>query len=264
MAKKIFVLGFILLWCAVIPASAQEYHGTTGLLQVPSAEMDSAGTFRGGFSWMDRSVLPDLTFYGDHIPFDAPCYTVGISAFRWIQLSFTETLVKIHPNDDTSRPLGYYNLDRHINIKLNPLYEGRWWPAVAIGWDDVGSLKSLKIEKSLTANNFFENMYVACSKHFDIKGYEIGVHLAYRYYPSDSNKERRGFAGGLTFVPRLGASLQGPRAWLQRPRLIVEWDGVGVNVGADVLLWRHLFVQVCLAHGSGFMGGLGYHYRIKY
>ena len=71
-------------------------------------------------------------------------------------------------------------------------------------------------------------------------------------------------AGGVTFVPRLGESLQGPRAWLQRPRFIVEWDGVGVNVGADVLLWRHLFVQAALIHGQGFTGVLAYHYTIPF
>ena len=32
----------------------------------------------------------------------------------------------------------------------------------------------------------------------------------------------------------------------------------------DVLLWRHLFVQACLVHGTGFMGALSYHYTMKF
>ena len=243
---------------------AQEYHGITGLLQTPSAEMDSAGTFRGGIMWVDKAMLPNMSYYGDGIPFSAPCYSIGFTAFRWLQFSYAGTLVKMHPDGDKSKPLGYYNEDRHISIKLNPLYEGKWWPAIAIGWDDIGNLKTLKIGNSITGNNFFENLYVAASKHFDINGFELGAHLAYRYYPSDKNSDRRGVAGGVTFVPRLGESLQGPRAWLQRPRLIVEWDGIGVNVGADVLLWRHLFIQAALIHGQGFTGGLGYHYTIPF
>lgn len=254
MAYKMKVLLAVSFFSMSTRSKSQEYHGITGLLQTPNAEMDSAGTFRGGFYWVDKAMLPDMTFYGDGVPFSAPCYTIGITAFRWIQLSYTGTLVKIHPNDDLSRPLGYYNEDRHINIKFNPLYEGRWWPAITVGWDDIGNLKSLKIGKAWTANNFFENIYVATTKHIDIKGYELGVHVAYRYYPSDKNRKRRGLAGGLTLRP----------VFYHQLRLIAEWDGIGVNAGADVLLWKHLFVQACLVHGRGFSGGICYRYRIKY
>lgn len=102
------------------------------------------------------------------------------------------------------------------------------------------------------------------SKNFDIRGHRLDAHIAYRYYPSKDNRNFHGVVGGITYTPRLGASLQGPRAWLQRPRVIVEWDGVGVNVGADVLLWRHLFVQASLIHGTGFSATIGYHYTIRF
>lgn len=248
----ILILISVVLW--TLGANAQEYHGTTGLLQVPSAETEAAGTFRGGVSWVDKRMLPDMSFYGDGEPFNAPCYTIGITAWQWLQISYTGTLVKMHPNYDKSLPMKYCNEDRHVNIKVTPLYEGKWWPAIAIGWDDIGSLKSLKINSSLTANSFFENLYIAATKHFDIKGYELGAHLAYRYYPADKNKDRRGLAGGLTLRPSFYPPL----------RLIAEWDGVGINAGADVLLWRHLFIQAALIHGRGFTGGIGYHYTIPF
>ena len=233
--------------------TAQEYHGTTGLLQVPNAEADSAGTFRGGFAWVDKRMLPDMSFYGDGIPFSAPCYTIGIAMWEWMQLSYTGTLVKTH-GGQTSEELKYFNEDRHINVKLRPLKEGRWWPAIALGWDDIGNLKSLKVDKTWTTNNFFECMYIAGSKHFDIRGYELGVHLSYRNYPSDKNRDRRGIAGGIGLRP----------AFYRPLRFITEWDGVGVNAGADVLLWRHLFIQTALIHGQGFSGVLSYHYTIKF
>lgn len=258
---KRYVLAACLL-CSASVISAQAYHGTTGLLQVPSAETDSAGTFRGGVAFLDKRFMPNMGNYGDGIPFNTMGYTIGLTAWHWLELSYTGILVKMHPDRDKSKPLGYYNEDRHINIKLRPLKEGKWWPAMAIGMDDVGRFSSLKTGEG--SNSFFQNIYIAATKHFDIKGYELGAHLAYRYYSLNINKERRGLAGGLTFVPRLGESLQGPRAWLQRPRFIVEWDGIGVNVGADVLLWRHLFIQAALIHGQGFTGGLAYHYTIPF
>lgn len=253
MKRGIFLLLLCLLSGLKITIAAQEYNGITGLLQVPNAEADSAGTFRGGISWVDKRMLPDMSYYGDGIPFSAPCYTIGFSAWEWLQLSYTGTFVKTH-GGNPSNELKYYNQDRHINIKLRPLKEGRWWPAVALGWDDIGSLKTLGLKESITTNNFFENLYVAASKHINVKGNELGVHLACRYYPKVKNRERRGVCGGVTVRPAFYKQLRG----------IVEWDGVGVNVGADVLLWRHLFVQAALAHGQGFSGGVGYHYTIKF
>jgi len=247
------VLAFCLL-CSVSLISAQAYHGTTGLLQVPNAETDSVGTFRGGVTFMDKRFMPNMGRYGDGIPFNTMCYTIGLTAWHWLELSYTGTLVKMHPDRDATRPLSYCNEDRHINIKLRPLKEGKWWPAVAVGWDDIGSLRIFKINKGFSASGYFENIYLAASKHFEVKDYEIGVHLTYRYYSMEGNRNRRGVAGGLTLRP----------AFYRPLRFIVEWDGVGVNVGADVLLWRHLFIQAALIHGQGFTGGLAYHYTIPF
>ena len=154
-----------------------------------------------------------------------------------------------------------YNQDRHFNIKLRPLKEGRWWPAIAIGWDDIGNFH---IGKSIITNNNFENIYAVITKHLEVRGHKIGANIGYRYFPSKKDVWRRGVVAGITYTPWLGDKLRGSRAWLQRPRLIVEWDGNGINFGADVLLWRHLFVQACLVHGSGFTGGLSYHYTIPF
>lgn len=254
MKYRIFIGVFLLIAAFMDKVSAQNYHGTSGMLQVQTAEIDSAGTFHGGISFVHKDILPNLRYYGDGKPFNAPCYTIGITAWKWLQLSYTGTIVRMHKNGDESKPLGYYNEDRHINIHLTPLYEGKYWPSIAVGWDDIGNLRTLKINKNLSSNNFFECLYIAGSKHFDLKGYEIGTHLTYRYYPSDLNKERRGVAGGLTLRP----------AFYRPLRVVAEWDGVGVNIGADVLLWRHLFIQAALVHGKGFMGGVSYHYTIKF
>ena len=253
--KRIVLL--ILVGCLIQNVSGQEYHATTGLLHVPSAETDSVGTFHGGFAYYDRAFLPNLM--PDHNSFG---YGVGITAFHWLEVSYCATMLWMHRNAKKSQPMGFYNEDRRVNVKLRPLKEGRWWPAVAVGMDDVGRFKN--INTGTGQNNKFQNIYAVVSKNFDIYGHRIGAHIAYRYYSNNKNSNRRGVAGGITYTPRLGASLQGPRAWLQRPRRVVEWDGAGVNVGADVLLWRHLFVQACLVHGSGFMGALSYHYTIKY
>ena len=237
----------IILCLLPLCGRAQEYNGLTGLLQVPSAETDSAGTFRANAMFLHQAFLPvqmprKNTFN----------YGVGLTAWPWIEASYCASLLWMHKNANKSEDMGFYNEDRRVNVKVRPLKEGRWWPAIALGMDDIGRFKRIKNGKN--GNNYFQNIYIVGTKHFDIRGYELGAHLAYRYYSSDVNSDRRGIACGLTLRP----------AFYHPLRIIAEWDGVGVNVGADVLLWRHLFVQACLVHGHGFTGGVGYYYRIPF
>lgn len=260
-STKRFGIIVIFLGVTIGQVAAQAYHGITGLLQVPSAETDSAGTFHGSASFLYKEFTPDqLNRNGEK--YNTFTYAIGITAFRWFEMSYAPTLLYMHKNGRKGEPLGYYNEDRHMNVKVNPLYEGKWWPAIALGMDDIGRFKLIK--SGANGNNYFQNLYIVASKHFDIKGFKIGAHIAYRYYSSQANSKRRGVAGGITFVPYLGEELQGPRAWLQHPRAIVEWDGLGVNMGADVLLWQRLFIQGCLVHGQGFTGGIGYRYQIPF
>ena len=226
---------------------AQEYNGLTGLLAVPSAETDSAGTFRGSAMFLHQEFMPAQM--PDKNTFN---YGIGITGFRWIEASYCASLLWMHKSNREEAKMGFYNEDRRVNVKVTPLYEGRWWPAIALGMDDIGRWKHMKSGKN--RNNYYQNIYIAGTKHFNIKGYELGAHLAYRYYPSDVNSDRRGVAGGVTLRP----------AFYRPLRVIAEWDGVGVNVGADVLLWRHLFIQASLVHGKGFMGGVSYHYTIHF
>lgn len=235
----IVVAGFV---AACVPLSAQEFHGMTGLLSTPTAETDSAGTFRGGGFFLHKDFLPSK--YTQRRDYNTGGYFVAITAFRWLEASYSATFMKTRNNSALN------NEDRHFNVKVTPLYEGRWWPALAVGSDDVYLSFMGRNEKT----NYFFNVYAVASKHFDISGYELGLHLAYRYYPWTENKDRRGVSGGVTLRPGFFRPL----------RVALEWDGVGVNVGADVLLWRHLFAQAILVHGHGFSGGLSYHYTIRF
>ncbi len=238
----------MILFLVPICLKAQEYDSMTGLLHTPSAEMDSAGTFRGGITFLHRDFLPATMPKKNTYN-----YYIGITPWRWLEMSYCASLLWMNRNWNVNEPMGYYNEDRRVNVKVHPLYEGEWWPGVAIGFDDVGRFDKYK-SGDYRGNNFYQNVYFAATKHFDLKGYELGTHLVYRYYASDANSDRRGIAGGITLRP----------AFYKPLRVIVEWDGVGINAGADVLLWRHMFVQAALVNGRGFMGGVSYHYKIKY
>lgn len=246
--RHLFLSFFIL---SSVHLSAQEYNGTTGLMHIPTAETAEAGTFRGGAFFLNDHFTPDkLTCDGEK--YNTGGYFIGITPWSWIELSYSCTLLKFHKNRDPNEPTGYYNEDRRMGLKLRPVKEGKWWPSVAIGADDVEQF----IERWLKNNGgtYFQNAYVVASKSFNIGKHELSAHLCYRYFFKDENRNRRGIAGGIAYRPGFYHNL----------RFMAEWDGACVNVGADVLLWRHLYIQAGLTNAKYFVGGVSYHYRIPF
>lgn len=248
MQRIVFIL--VLLF-SINLGYAQEYHGTTGLLHVPSADTAEPGTFRGYMFILSSRFTPDQQQI-EGSKYHTFSYGIGITAFSWLELSYSASLLKMYKNGRKNEEIGYFNEDRRVNVKLRPIKEGRWWPSVAIGMDDVGRFN--RISEGNNGNNYYQNIYFVLSKHFEVKGSELGIHAGYTHYPSKRNKEHRGVVGGLTFRPSFFRPL----------RFVAEYDAKYVNVGADALLWKHLFLQGCLTAGRSVTVGLAYHYTIPY
>lgn len=217
---------------------AQEYSGITGLIHVPTAEMALEGEARVGVFFLNQEFLPDnLNYRGQK--YNTTNHFLAITPFPWIELAYVCTVEKSMDNHGDE---GYNMKDRYFAVKLRPLKEGKWWPAIAIGAQDPGRT----VEDAHGDYAYFQNFYVAASKHFVWKRHELGVHLAYRYYRSDFNAKWRGIAGGITYRPSFAKDL----------RAIVEYTGNDVNIGVDYLLWRYFFLQASLQNGKYFTGGL--------
>lgn len=228
----------LLMVCTI---QAQEYTGITGMIHVPTAEMASEGDARIGVSFLNREFMPDMiNFEGEK--YDSFNHYLAITPFPWIELAYVCTLVKDYKNLDKSQKVGYYQKDRFFAVKLRPLKEGRYWPAVAIGTQDPG--RTVPDESGDYA--YFQNYYIAATKHWRPGGHELGFHLTYRYYRSDHNRKWNGVVGGVTYRP----------AFASNCRALVEYTGNDVNVGVDCLLWKHLFIQAALQNGRYFSGGL--------
>ena len=215
---------------------AQEYAGITGMIHVPTAEMAPEGEARIGVFFLNGNFLPDKMLY-EHEKYHTSNHFLAITPFPWIELSYVCTLMK---GESSTGKVGYNMKDRHFAVKVRPLKEGKWWPAIAIGAQDPG--------RTVPDNGdyaYFQNFYLTASKHFAWKRHEWAVHLAYRYYRSDFNRKWRGIAGGITYRPSFAKNL----------RAMVEYTGEDINIGVDCLLWKHLFLQASLQDGKHFTGG---------
>lgn len=83
---------------------------------------------------------------------------------------------------------------------------------------------------------------MSVSKHFDLGGHRVGLHVAYRDWQRERNSSFDGVVGGLTYQPSFQRNL----------RFIAEYTGNDVNVGVDWKLWKYLLIQSSLQNGKYF------------
>lgn len=175
--------------------------------------------------------------------YDTFDFYLSLTPFWWIEGAFVMTLQKGMDDKDGNwiHPNRFLQKDRYFSVKVNPLREGKWWPAVALGVQDLFS-------DSKMGKAYYRNYYLALTKNIDFHGNRLGATLVYRKYSLDYNKKWDGVVGGITFRPSFAKDL----------RIIAEWTGCNFNIGADYLLFKHLFIQASLQDGKYPNAGLCY------
>lgn len=230
-----------------LSASAQLYTGMSGLIHVPSAEMNREGDARAGVYFLDEAFTPA------NFPYRTTDHYLSVTPFSWVEIGYACTLMKGNMAAEGEPPrMGYDRKDRYFSLKLRPLKEGKWRPAVAVGANDpygtdFGRWTVHEDDAAMNVKSqYFANLYIAATKHIGLKGHRIGFHAAYRRWKRDYNGKWNGVVGGITYRPSFAPDL----------RVIAEYTGEGMNVGADCLLWKHLLLQVALQDGKHFSGGV--------
>lgn len=251
--RKLMIL--IVALTLTLAANAQQYTGMSGLIHTPSAEMDRAGDIRLGTHFLNHYATPNYPSWRyEGEKYNTMDFYLSITPFSWVEIGYTMTLFK-HKKVEGDRQDdkdGYNRKDRYFSIKFQPLKEGRYWPAIAVGANDFipsdGFKNMFKDKRGGNGNDFWRNFYIAATKHLELHGNEFGATLAYRYYPSYYNHRWRGGVGGLTWRP----------AFCRDIRVVAEWTGSDVNVGAEYKLLRHFLLQASLQRGKYPSGGFCY------
>lgn len=236
---RVIVCLFVMLACGM-SASSQQLIGTRGLMNIPSADMNPQGTFEGGVSFLQKKMMVDGHNYCTGL------YYINFTPFSFVEFTFRETLRKTRKSSANPK-MGYYQQDRSTTIRLRPLREkeGKWWPAVAVGVNDIYSDHGM---------SEYAAVYGVATKNISLRGLlNIEATLGYAH-PIDNGSTYDGIFGGVSLSP----------ACCDKVRIMAEYDTRGVNLGASVVLFRHLRAM-CLTHDfCGVCGGLSYLYTIKY
>lgn len=240
---------WIVLLCFPIMLSAQMTYGVTGLLHMPSAEMQRDKTVILGGNFLNKALTPPEWYYGTYN------YYLNVTIFPFLEVAYTCTLF-------TAEGLGYakygysgfMNQDRYFSFRLRALKEGQFWkymPAVVLGTSDPFTSTGDKIA-SEKGNGYFSRFYIAATKHIQIGKEELGVHLAY-LYNRRKDYHLNGPAVGVTYSPSFHKPLT----------LIAEYDSKDFALGATYLLLNHVHLQFEMQRMKWFSGGLAFKIYLK-
>lgn len=120
-------------------------NGTVGLLQMPTARMNAAGTL--GITASRVAPYTRLGFM--------------LQPEDWLQVAFRYTAVTGVPYGPTNLSGNQNYKDKSVDAKARLWRESRWWPAVSVGMRDVGG------------TGLFSGEYVVASKRW----YDLDVSL---------------------------------------------------------------------------------------
>lgn len=231
--------------------SAQMTHGTTGLLNAPSAEMQDSKTVMIGGNYLNEALTPNPWNYGTYN------YFVNVTIFPFLEVAYTATMFKAKTIGIgwLTDPEKFCNQDRYFSARLRLLKEGQFWehmPAVVIGTSDPYTESGDGQIASADGNGYFCRFYLAATKHFMVGTERFGVSLSYMYNNRKSN-HLNGLAAGVTYNPSVLPAL----------RLIAEYDNINFSVGMSYLLFDQLHAQFQLQKMKYFTGGLCYKIHLK-
>lgn len=220
---------------------AQMLIGTQGMINVPTADMNDAGTFVGGLSFVPKQM--ELVAGN----FDTGIYYIDFTPFKWLELTFRETLLKTTKIENGVTKKGFYQQDRSTTVRLRPIKENdkSLLPSVVVGVNDIYSDHG---------SSRYTCAYGAVTKHLAVASAgTVGLHAGYAY-KYDTGVVYDGVFGGVDFRP----------SFCRDFRAMVEWDSQGLNFGLHAAILRHVNLMVFTRQFNSVGAGVSYQYTIRY
>ena len=230
MLRKLFLVACFML--VGLTAMAQFTYGTTGLLHMPTADMQKDKPFMAGGGYLNKHATPRRWDYNTWN------YYINITFFPWLEVAYTCTIF-----DEwlANRKVHMINQDRSFHGRLRIWKEG-WWkewtPQIVVGVNDFTTgagtdYGEMAVEGD--GNGYLNRYYIAATKHLSWYG-EWGIHAAYVY-----NKRGKDKLNGVALGVDYQFSLPGEELWQKAVNglnLMAEYDSKFVNVGAKYAVWK--------------------------
>lgn len=265
---------FLFIFSFYVKSNAQYSFGTSGLLHMPTAEMNKDKTFMFGVSALDVNTLSHYWTRSNYNPFTYNYY-INITYFPWLEVAYTCTLVKGLPGSNywPKKTWGkFVNQDRYFSAKLRLWEEGKWkeWtPQIVIGTNDPGSHNGngggdISLNDERGTHRYFTRFYIAATKHIQfIKKGELGIHISFIQGKAQKMKQYTNIAIGTNYRFNLDNDCTYKKI-LNGLNLIAEYDALTFNVGGKYSLWNDQINMIAeLNNGKYFNAGLQFKVHLK-
>lgn len=210
---------------------SQPIDGASGLMKTPTAIMQTDGTLILGANYLPDAITPESFNY------NTENYFFNHTFLPFLEFTYRSTLISWDENNNEDRPFG---------IRLRLLKESRYKPSVVVGGNDLFS------SAPGIGSRYFNSMYGVATKHLEVNHNQIGFTLGFG--TGGVRKENlNGIFGGVSFAP----------AFLPSMRLMAEYDAKVISAGAELLLWRHLYLFGMAYDLKYFAGGVAYRIYLK-
>ena len=265
-----FILLFLLLSTSTW---SQSINGTTGLLRMPTADMQKDKTFMIGGNVLNTNTLSSRwSKQANNYTFN---YFINITIFPWLEISYICTLLQADYGSNYFPPHvwgKYCNQDRAFSGRLRIWKEG-WWkewtPQIVIGADDAGSHESAGGGEIISgntpdSNNYFTRYYLSITKHFHFHGIgNLGTHVAFICGKAKGIPHYKRPAFGLNFNFKTGGETFGSKL-LNNLNIMTEYDARTFNVGGGYSIWKdYINIIAELNDGKHFSGGVFFNVHLK-
>ena len=263
---KIIIHFFLIIALALLsaaPAWAQFTDGSTGLLQMPTAEMQADGTFMFTTNFLNKHSLPSGGWNYNTVQ-----YGIYVSFWGRMEIGYICTIFNDHwKGEQTRKGVWMINQDRHFTGRICLLREEEfglsWMPALVVGVVDPvsgsASREYIGGDLSGSGNGFFNRNFIVMTKHFQTPWGQLGAHAGYQYnrrtdYPIN------GPCVGVDWTP----------VWIQNKgifdhvKFILEFDSRTANIGLISSMWDNRFEAMFDLQGFRWINfGLRYKLKLK-
>lgn len=269
--KRFLILCIIVI--NTLLAGAQALSGTTGLLYMPTADMQKDKTFLFGGNYLNTNHL-STHFHSKEVNYTFNYY-LNITFFPWLEIGYTCTLVHADHGSGyfPQHVWGTYpNQDRAFYGRLRLWKEG-WWkswtPQIVLGVDDPGSHEDhgggdIISGNTGSSNNYATRFYLAATKHFSFQGIgDLGAHIAFIHGNAKGIKEYKKPAAGVNFrFNVIGEDFY--KKALNGLNIMAEYDARTVNVGFNYAIWKDRINLICAFNEcKHFSGGIYFKVHLK-
>lgn len=211
----------------------QSLTGTTGLINIPTAEILTDGEIAIGANFMNRKIVEN-----ENGKYDAVNYYVTMGFLPILEISLRITRFINYPYKQS---LG----DRMPSIRLKLIKESEILPSMLIGAHDF-----IGTEGAETV--YYNSLYMAATKNYKItRRNMLSIHLGYGVDWLEARKHQlKGFFGGISCD------------YEKIIRIMAEYDSERINFGLEANFLNHVKIIAALSDFNIFNAGICYKFKL--